>query len=293
MSRTIDLQGHRGCRGLMPENTIPGFLKALEFGVSTLEMDLAISADFQVVVSHEPYFSHEIATDQQGNYISEENELEHNIFKMPYSEVRKYDVGLRPHARFPKQKKIATFKPLLYDVVVQVEHEVLQHGYPKPFYNIEIKRNPLSDEMFHPNAQDFARIVSDLIDRMSNSGTEDLKERIIIQSFDPESLRAFREIDPQIKLALLVENDAAARQNLDVLGFTPEIYSPAYKLVDKELVEFCKENSMELIPWTVNLKQDMVHMIEMGVDGIITDYPNILKDLLDSMKIEIKHYNKL
>ena len=293
MSRTIDLQGHRGCRGLMPENTIPGFLKALEFGVSTLEMDLAISADFQVVVSHEPYFSHEIAIDPEGKYISEENELEHNIFKMPYSEVRKYDVGLRPHARFPEQKKIAAFKPLLYDVIVQVEHEVLQHSYPKPFYNIEIKRNPLSDGMFHPNAQDFARIVSELIDRMSNSGTEDLKERIIIQSFDPESLRAFREIDPQIKLALLVENNAAARQNLNVLGFTPEIYSPAYKLVDKELVEFCKENSMELIPWTVNLKQDMVHMIEISVDGIITDYPNILKDLLDSMKIEIKHYNKL
>ncbi|KAA3625139.1 MAG: glycerophosphodiester phosphodiesterase [Flavobacterium sp.] len=293
MNRTIDLQGHRGFRGLMPENTIPGFLKALEIGVSTLEMDLAVSADGQLIVSHEPYFSHEISTDPQGNYISEENELEHNIFKMPYAEIRKYDVGLRTHPRFPEQKKIAAFKPLLNDVILEVERAALQHDHAKPYYNIEIKRYPIGDEIYHPNAQDFAQLVSEVLEKMSKDGKNDLKERIIIQSFDSESLQAVRKIDPDLRLAFLVENNASAQQNLDVLGFTPEVYSPAYRLVNEELVKFCKKNSMDLIPWTVNLKQEMVHLIEFGVDGIITDYPNILKELLDSMKIEIKHYNKL
>lgn len=291
MNRTIDLQGHRGCRGLLPENTIPGFLKALEIGVTTLEMDLAVTADMQLLVSHEPYFSHEISTDSLGNYISEENEKDHNIFKMPYAEIEQYDVGLKPHSRFPQQQKMAVTKPLLKDVVLKAEHAVLQQGYAKPYYNIEIKRKPEYDGEYHPNVSDFAALVVNFINRMSTDGQEDLKERIIVQSFDPQSLQMVKQLDPEIKLALLVENNSSAQQNLDSLGFIPEIYSPAYQLVNKELVEFCKKNSMELIPWTVNTKEDMAKMIEIGVDGIITDYPDVLKELLDAMNIDIKRYD--
>ncbi|MCW5520442.1 glycerophosphodiester phosphodiesterase [Aureitalea sp. L0-47] len=277
MPISIDLQGHRGCRGLMPENTIPGFLKTLDIGVTTLEMDLVISADKQVVVSHEPFFSHEISTAPNGEVISEENKRSYNMYQMTYDSIATFDVGLKPHSRFPKQKKMEAVKPLFLDVVKEVEHYVIQNEISKPFYNIEIKRNPKYDNIYHPNGQEFAELV---VSAVAMSG---VKERVVIQSFDPESLQIVRKIDPEIPLVLLIENKLTPEKNLKKLGFTPAIYSPAHVLVDASLVEFCKLNSMELIPWTVNDKDEMKRLIDLGVDGIITDYPDILNKMLDNL----------
>lgn len=280
--RELDLQGHRGCRGLMPENTIPGFLRALEIGVTTLEMDLVISKDQKVVVSHEPYFSHEISTDPEGKSISAKNERLFNLYEMNYDEIMQYDVGLKPHPRFPKQQKIAAIKPLFIDVIEETERAVLQNEYQKPYYNIEIKRLPAQDAVFHPPVREFADLV---VKAVNNTG---IKDRIIIQSFDPESLQMVREIDPEIDLALLVESTKSPKENLNTLGFTPQVYSPHYLLVDFDLVAFCKENSMQLIPWTVNNEQQMKRMIDLGVDGIITDYPDILHKVMNELNIELK-----
>jgi len=282
MQKSIDLQGHRGCRGLMPENTIPGFLKTLDIGVTTLEMDLVISGDDQVVVSHEPFFSHEISTGPGGEIITKENERSFNMYHMTYDSIAGFDVGLKPHSRFPKQKKIEAVKPLFLDVVKEVEHYVVQKELAKPFYNIEIKRNPNYDTIYHPNGRKFAELV---LKAVSNSG---VKERVVIQSFDPESLQIVRELDAEIPLVLLVENSMSSEQNLDILGFTPAIYSPEHVLANASLVEFCKLNNMELIPWTVNDKNEMKRLIELGVDGIITDYPDILNKVLVDMGIPRK-----
>jgi glycerophosphoryl diester phosphodiesterase len=282
MPKSLDLQGHRGCRGLMPENTIAGFLKALEIGVTTLEMDLVISKDNKVVVSHEPFFSHEISTDPEGKSISEKNERLFNLYEMNYDEIMQFDVGLRPHPRFPKQQKLPAIKPLLIDVIHEAEKAVLQNSYQKPLYNIEIKRVAEQDDVYHPNAREFAKLVVSIV---NNTG---LKDRIVIQSFDIQSLQIIREIDREIGVVLLIENDKTAKENLDALGFTPEVYSPGYALVNEDLVIFCKENNMQLIPWTVNNKQDMERMIELGVDGIITDYPDILRDLMKELNVELK-----
>jgi glycerophosphoryl diester phosphodiesterase len=266
----------------MPENTIPGFLKALEIGVTTLEMDLVISKDYKVVVSHEPYFSHEISTDPEGKSISAKNERLFNLYEMNYDEIMRYDVGLKPHPRFPKQEKIPAIKPLFKDVVRTVEETVVQKGYRKPFYNIEIKRVPTQDAVFHPPAREFADLV---VEAVNNTG---IKDRIIIQSFDLESLQLVRETDPEIGLALLIENTISPKENLNALGFTPRVYSPNYLLVNDNLVAFCKENSIQLIPWTVNNEQEMKRLIGLGVDGIITDYPDVLRDLMKELDIEIK-----
>src|SRR6188474_3759231 len=102
----FDIQGHRGCRGLMPENTIPAMIKALDLGVTTLEMDVVISKDNKVVVSHEPWFESEITTKPDGSFIKPGEAMQYNIFQMSYDEVLKYDVGMKTHPRFPQQQKM-------------------------------------------------------------------------------------------------------------------------------------------------------------------------------------------
>src|SRR6478609_10173263 len=119
------LEGHRGCRGLFPENTIPAFLNSVSMAITTLEMDVVITKDKKVVVSHDNYFSHEITTKPNGNTVTQAEEKSLNIYKMTYDEVKKYDVGLKPHPRFPQQQKIAAYKPLLLDVVDSIVHEMM------------------------------------------------------------------------------------------------------------------------------------------------------------------------
>src|SRR5215218_1456073 len=103
----FDKQGHRGCRGLMPENTIPAMLKAIDLGVTTLEMDLAISADKKVVVSHDPHFNEKITTTPQGTQLTKAEGAARLLYAMNYDSIKKYDVGLKPHPDFPQQQKIA------------------------------------------------------------------------------------------------------------------------------------------------------------------------------------------
>ena len=135
---TIDFQGHRGCRGLMPENTIPAFLKALELQVTTLEMDAVITKDGKVIISHEPFFNHEITTKPTGDSVTESEEKSLNIFTMNYDSVVKYDVGLKPHPRFPLQQKIPAIKPLLIDVIDTAENYCNKYKRNPVYYNIEI-----------------------------------------------------------------------------------------------------------------------------------------------------------
>src|SRR5580765_2886505 len=101
----FDVEGHRGCRGLMPENTIPAMLKAIDLGVTTLEMDIVITKDSQVIVSHEPFFNHEITTKPDGSFVTEGEEHSLNIYNMSYTETQQFDVGLKTHPRFPEQAK--------------------------------------------------------------------------------------------------------------------------------------------------------------------------------------------
>ena len=278
----IDVQGHRGCRGVLPENTVEGFVKALEVGVTTLEMDVVISKDKKVVVSHEPYFAHEISTAPDGTTITEGNEKQHNIYQLTYDEIKRYDVGLKEHRGFPSQKKIPAYKPLLSQVLKESEAYVDRTGLKKPHYNIEIKRKPEEDSEFHPPVDEFTKLVVQEVYAL------DISERVIIQSFDMESLQYVKQIAPDLRTALLIENDNAFRQNIMELGYTPDIYSPDFKLVSSDLVMACKDQGVLLIPWTVNEKDDMLRMIQLQVDGIITDYPEELIELIDQMNVERK-----
>ncbi len=264
----IDWQGHRGARGLLPENSIPGFKRALELGVSTLEMDLVISQDSQVVVSHEPWLSPEICQYPDGDPLRERADTAYNLFAMPYSQIRQFDCGSKPHTQFPGQQKLTTYKPLLREVIDSAEVHARRLGRKPPHYNLEIKRRPAWDSLFHPEVQPFVDLVLTVI-RNKRIG-----QRSIIQSFDLEALQLVHRQAPDLPLALLIENELPPAENLAQLGFTPEIYSPWHQLVDSELMRLAREKSMQVIPWTVNDTAEMQALIELGVDGIITDYPN-------------------
>lgn len=266
--QSFDFQGHRGCRGLMPENTIPGFLKALDLGVTTLEMDVVITKNHEVISSHEPWFSHEISQNLHGSAFTEAEEKNHSIYKMSFAETQKYDVGLKPHPRFHDQESIPATKPLLEAVIVESDKYALQQNRPLPFYNIETKCLPETDGIYHPSPRVFSDLLLEVIFKTG------ISERAIVQSFDIRTLQYIRQNHPEIKLALLVDNNLSPAENLDTLGFTPDIYSPDFILVSDNLIAFCRSKNMKIIPWTVNELREMKELISMGVDGLISDFPN-------------------
>jgi glycerophosphoryl diester phosphodiesterase len=267
----FDKQGHRGCRGLLPENTIPAMIRALELGVTTLEMDVVITKDRQVVLSHEPWMGHEIVTTPEGKAIEAAKEKTYNIYRMDYAEVRTFDAGLKPHPRFPGQKKMAAVKPLLRDVIDSVRAWCERHNKPLPYFNIETKCLPPGDGIFHPAPAPFCDLLMQVITE------KNIFAQSIIQSFDFRTLQYLHQKYPALATAILIEDHdkRSAAQWLSALGYTPAICSPHYTLVNKELLAFCRGKGMRLIPWTVNTKEEIERLRNLGVDGIISDYPDL------------------
>lgn len=267
-SNDFNLQGHRGCRGLMPENSIPGFIRALEIGVQTLELDLAVSMENELIVSHEPWMSADICLDSLGNEFSENRAREFNLYRMTYAQIERFDCGSKHNPRYPQQENIRVAKPRLSDLIDTVHAHCEAHNIPLPDWNIEIKSRPEWDHYYHPEPAEFARLVHALI------AEKDIRNRSIVQSFDIRTLKAYHKLNPDAEIALLIDNDRSPQANLDLLGFQPAIYSPYYILVTPDLVHWCHNKGMRIYPWTVNEISDMRKMIDYGVDGLITDYPD-------------------
>jgi len=272
-AQQLDIQGHRGARGLMPENTIPAFLRAIEEGVTTLELDVVITKDKQVLVSHEPYMSSGICSKPDGSPVTSTASKDLNIYEMTYEEVSQFDCGTRGNTRFPQQQKMATSKPLLKDVINTLEQYLKDNDLPKLSYNIEVKSSEKGDEVFHPSVGEFSSLVYRLTTGMLS------KDRFTIQSFDFRVLKHWHEAYPDITLVALIENRKGVEANLGELGFVPDVYSPNYLLLNKKSVALCHEKGMKVVPWTVNELKVMKRLVEMGVDGIITDYPDRAKGI--------------
>lgn len=271
---SFDWQGHRGARGLMPENTIPAMLKALEYPeISTLELDVVITKDNRVVLSHEPWMSSIICLQPDGTAIPEEEEKTFRLLEMTYEEVQQFDCGSRDHPNFPEQQHMTVAKPLLDSVFTKVDAWCRANNRDLPDFNIELKSQPEYDGILTPEPKRFAELVLDVIRDAGNW------ERVCIQSFDARSLRAVHELDPDMTTAWLVADGEGIQANLEELGFLPTIYSPYYKLLSANAVEECHEQGLQVIPWTVNDPKEMKALIQMGVDGIITDYPNRIGEL--------------
>jgi len=269
----FDVQGHRGARGIMPENTIPAMIKGLQLGATTLEMDIVISKDRQAVVSQEPYFNHEYSLTPDGKSISLKDEKKYNIFKMDYEEVKKFDVGSKIHPRFPGQQKIKAYKPLLGELIDSVETYVKLNKLAKPDYNIETKLIRKGDVEFQPSPEEFVDIIMEIVKKKK------LEKRVIIQSFDMRTLQYLHKKYPKMRTSLGIDEKEDFENNIKDLGFNPTIYSPYSVLVGKNLVDKCHAAGVKIIPWTVNSIKDIEYMMNLGVDGIITDYPNLMGQL--------------
>jgi glycerophosphoryl diester phosphodiesterase len=271
---SFDKQGHRGCRGLMPENTIPAMLKAINLGVTTLELDVVISKDQQVVVSHDPWMNPEIITKPDGTFLSGKEEKKYVLYQMDYNDIKQYDAGLKQNPKFLNQQKIAAIKPLLSDLIDTVE-AYLKARNIKVNYNIETKSSPKGDNLYHPEPKAFVDLLMKVLtDRK-------ILQRVTIQSFDFRTLKYLHKEHPKVKTSALIDaGDKDGLQNhLKELGFIPTVYSPHFSLVSKALVTSCVEKGILVIPWTVNNVAKMKELKSLGVDGIITDYPNLFDEI--------------
>ncbi|MEL6141550.1 MAG: glycerophosphodiester phosphodiesterase family protein [Bacteroidota bacterium] len=267
-TQVFDWQGHRGCRGLMPENTVPAFLHALEYKeITTLELDVVVSQDGRVVVSHEPWMSEEICTSPTGEEIDEKR----SILAMRLDEVQAYDCGNKLHPRFPEQQKMTIRKPTLDQVFAAVEDYCKSNGKVLPHFNIELKYLPeWEQEGFVPSIQDFTGAVLDLISQVG------LDSLVNLQCFHPPMLAYIHEQAPDMVLAYLDEfpEQGSISAKMDSMGFIPEIYSPYFLHLTADHVATAHKLGMKVIPWTINETTDMQQVVALGVDGIITDYPD-------------------
>lgn len=263
-----DILGHRGARGLRPENTWPAFARAIELGVDALEMDVVIAGDGTVVVSHEPWFSATLCREPSGRSVRPFRR--YNLYRMTYAEIARFDCGSRRHPRFPQQEPVPAPKPRLEDVLRRAEVYAAELGRPPVRYSIEIKSRPEWEGKYQPDPETFVRRVQAVVAACG------VTARTTLMSFDVRVLQVARRLFPELALSLLVEHHdrRPLADQLARLGFVPEVYGPDYRLITAKLVAEVHARGMRLIPWTVNRVRDMQRLLRLGVDGLITDYPD-------------------
>jgi glycerophosphoryl diester phosphodiesterase len=266
-------EAHRGGRGLMPENTIPAMLNGITASANVCELDTYTSGDGQVIVSHDPFINSQHSYNEQGQEMARETAEKYVLHQMTYAQIKKFDTGSKFYSAFPEQKKLKTHIPLLADLIDSVEaYSLLQHVQPV-LYNIELKTSVTNDGSLNDTPQKLADKVMQVVK------SKKITDRVHIQSFDIRALQYLHKAYPEVTLSFLVENKNSAADNFTALGFYPPLYSPNYKLVTPQLVTFCHSHHMQVIPWTVNTTEEMQRLIDIGVDGLITDYPNLFSSL--------------
>ncbi|MFZ4713258.1 MAG: glycerophosphodiester phosphodiesterase family protein [Bacteriovoracaceae bacterium] len=265
LAYSFDWQGHRGARGLYPENTIAAMKKGLQFPITTLEMDVVISKDNQVVVSHDAWMSEEICLTKDGKPVKEK---EFALYQMSYVEIKKFDCGSKTHPRFLKQEKKKEIKPLLSDLLGEMEKS------GKHSYSIEIKSTKEEEELsLQPQFKQFTDLVVKSIMKKVKL------EQVTLQSFDWRVINYIHDKYPNIKTVALIEVPYDFQNVLKEFKKNPTVFSPDYKMLTKEQVDFFHSKQIKVIPWTVNEIAPMKELKTMGVDGIITDYPNLIQEV--------------
>jgi glycerophosphoryl diester phosphodiesterase len=292
----FDLQGHRGARGLAPENTLEGFATALAIGVATLELDLAMTKDGVLVVSHDLRLNPDRTRGPDGNFLAATGPA---IRSLTLAELRRYDVGrLKPGSRsaakFPEQRQ---FDGVRIPTLAEVFDLARRNRADYVRFNIETKLKPTAGADA-PGPGTFARAVAQAVQ------TARLAARVSVQSFDWRTLAALGGVAPEIaRVCLTVEGRSrdtlqrgqpgpspwTAGLDLDDFdGSVPRLvaaaecsaWSPHFANVTAPVLAQARAIGLKVIPWTVNELPEMERLITLGVDGMITDYPNRLRALL-------------
>lgn len=264
-------EGHRGARGLYPENSIGAMKKAIDIDkVTTLEMDCHITKDKKVVVYHDHFLNDVFVQNMNGSPLS--NQDKNNlIYNYTYDELKKFDIGSKTNTFFPEQENVKTEISLLSDLIDAAEKYAAEKRKTPMFYNIETKSSKGKDHEYHPRPDEFSDLILSIVFEKG------IAERTVIQSFDKRTIQYIHKIYPQIKTSYLIsaKNEKTVEELVEDLGYTPFIISPNYNIVTKDFVNDAHKLGIKVVPWTVNTKEEIEAIIETGVDGIISDYPNL------------------
>jgi len=264
-------EAHRGGRGLMPENTIVAMLDAMNYPqVTTLEMDTHITKDNQVVVTHDDYLSPSFMLTPEGKEIPTSDAKKYAVYQMDYQLLKTFDLGTKVHVGFKEQKKIKSYIPLLADLIDSVQKEIKAKNRKQLFYNIETKCGPAGDNVVNPTPDVFVKLLMDVIEKKK------ITPYVVIQSFDKRTIQLINSKYPKVKTSFLVSNKKSYAENIADLGYKPFILSPEWKMVNAAFVQSAHADGVKVIPWTANTAEDIKNLKALKVDGIITDYPNLL-----------------
>jgi glycerophosphoryl diester phosphodiesterase len=292
----LDLQGHRGTRGLAPENTLPAFATALSLGVTTLELDTGITRDGVVVISHNTLLNPEITRDRAGRWIEGPGPA---IHALTFAELQQYDVGrIKPGTdyakKFPEQKAVdGTRIPRLADLFALVKRS----GNEQVRFNIETKISPLEPGQT-PDPETFAKTLVDLIRQ------EKMAQRVTIQSFDWRTLQIVQRIAPEMPTVYLsaqqrfLDNIAANKSSGSpwTAGFQYKDYGSVVKMVKAaggtiwspfvgdltgSKINEAHAQGIRVVVWTVNGAAQIGRLLDLGVDGIISDRPDVVRQVME------------
>jgi glycerophosphoryl diester phosphodiesterase len=257
------IYGHRGCRGNFPENTIIAFQEALKMGADGIELDVVVNVDKQLVVSHEPYFKKEFCLNSERKPI--EDEKVYNIFKMKQSEISWFDCGSIGNPKFPEQKKIAAYKPLLSDFFKQVDlkDKVLL---------FEIKSEKEEYGISQPYPKEFVDLI------LAQTKDFKMQENLIFMCFDPEILEELHKRNVPNKMVYLTYKPKSAKQLLKEISFKPFALGMFHATASKAAINYAHAQDVKVFTWTVNEAKTGKKLIKRGVDGLITDYPKLIDE---------------
>ena len=258
---TLDIQGHRGARGHLPENTLPAFSLAIEMGVSTLELDVGITRDGVVVIHHDRRLNPDLARGPDGEWVRPPAPTLHSL---SFQELGRYDVGrIRPHSdyerRFPKQQPLDGARiPRLAELFELARKTPVR-------FNIELKllaSHP--DETLPP--EPFVRAV------IAEVRGHAMASRATLQSFDWRAVKEAERQAPEIATAYLTEARDSDLAKVRAAG--ARTWSPDYRALTKAMLDEAHAAGLRVVAWTVNEPRDIARLIDWGVDGIISDYPD-------------------
>ena len=268
------VHAHCGGAALYPENTIEAMVNAVRIGVPVMELDLQVTKDSCVVVSHDAYLSAAKALTPEGKEIPAGKDKDYRIYGMDYDSLRLYDVGSKPNPDYPGRVNTPCRIPLLSDLIDNVENTA-KATKDTVRYNIEIKSDPAKDGVFSPDYRTYADLC------MQVMLSKDLGDRLLVQCFDPRTLNYLHERYPSVRLSYLVEDSVASfEEMMSRLDFTPQVFSPESRLLTKDMMRAARAKGMEIVPWTVDDRKEAERLKRLGVDAIITNRPDRVMEWL-------------
>ncbi len=261
----VEIFGHRGFRGMYPENSIIGFQKAIELGITGIELDVVVNKNKELVVSHEHFFQKEFCFDSLGREIQKESD--YLIYNMTQEQISKFDCGSKYYSRFPDQIKLKTTKPLFQDFIQSI-------NLTKNVLLLEVKSNPKEYGISQPQPKEYCEII---LNELKNYP---FKSNVRIMSFDNQILEELHKSDSSYPLIYLTYLPKSTRYFLKKLSFTPYALGMFYPTINRRKVNDLKNAKVKLFAWTVNSIETSEKLRQNGVDGIITDFPNLIMDSL-------------